>query len=249
MHYQMVRCTILCALVAVATPRFGGASVEMEGFGFEPPPPNLFSFVGAPDSVNATPRNTWPVEIDVATLATSPQMLLLDLPDRSAVLLSRDTWKPRGPGKFLWTGRGDGCSGVFNTIPGHFAGTLACLSGNYRIRSGTAGTHLDRIVATEPPPGAFNDVATVDEPLPPGTESVTLPAHLRSPIVEDRIDVLVLYTPVGATGNRRPGRQCRLGNAATDGRHPAGHDRQRQRAHRLSADRGAYGAYAGSCAR
>lgn len=72
MHYQMVRCTILCTLVAVATPRFGGASVEMEGFGFEPPP-NLFSFVGAPDSVNATPRNTWPVEIDAAIIESVPE--------------------------------------------------------------------------------------------------------------------------------------------------------------------------------
>jgi len=127
-------------------------------------------------------------------LAASPQTLLFNFPDRNAALLSRDSFKPRGPGKFLWTGRGDGCSGVFNVMPGHLVGTLACLSGNYRIRSGHSGTHLTRVVASRPPPGAFNDVATVDEPLPLDTQSVTLPAHLEPPIVEDRIDVLVLYT-------------------------------------------------------
>ena len=127
-------------------------------------------------------------------LAASPQMLVLNLPDRSAALLSRDSWRPRGPGKFLWTGRGDGCSGIFNVIPGHAVGTIACLSGNYRMRSGTAGTHLTRIVASAPPPRAVDDVARAGEPQPLATPTITIPPPPPSPIVEDRIDVLVLYT-------------------------------------------------------
>jgi len=56
MQSKTVLCALLCVLSSAA-PGFVGASVDLEGFGFEPPAPSdLFSFVGAPESTETAPR-------------------------------------------------------------------------------------------------------------------------------------------------------------------------------------------------
>jgi hypothetical protein len=167
----------------------------------EPPSTSLFRHFGASESPSApsspTSSTEWPVEINADLLASLPGALVLNLPDRSAVTLTRNRSQIRGAGAYLWSGsdRSSGCSGIFNAIPEHFLGTISCLNGSYRLRTAPTGMRLTRDAYADAPPGADNDVAI--SIADPPNETLAVPALPTPPSAltfDDRIDVLILFT-------------------------------------------------------
>jgi hypothetical protein len=111
--------------------------------------------------------------------------------------LTRDRGQVRGPGAFVWSGHGDGCSAIFTTIPNRLLGTLSCLDGSYRVALSPSGARLTRHVYGVTSPEAMDDLATVGD-----SSSMALPAENAfhdqpyTPLLDDRIEVLILYTPM-----------------------------------------------------
>lgn len=196
MFFGFCRCLPCLALSTQAL-----AAVELEWVGLDESPSTAvlrsIGVVEAPDTlVSPTTATQWSVEINMGLLAALPESLELNLPDRSMATLTRDRGQVRGPGAFVWSGHGDGCSAIFTAIPSRFMGTLSCPDGNYRVAMSPSGARLTRRVYGSTPPEAMDDVATVTASPP-----MTMPEEPASveqpytPLLDDRIDVLILYTP------------------------------------------------------
>jgi hypothetical protein len=130
----------------------------------------------------------WSVTIDFALLATLPEQLVVNFPDRAPVTLMRVRSQDRGPSAFLWTGRGDDCSGLFSAAQnGWFKATLSCLNASYGIE--TDGGDMQLAIYDQP------GEAPPDDPAP-AILPVTMPKGCPElPGVGDQmIDILVLYT-------------------------------------------------------
>jgi hypothetical protein len=137
---------------------------------------------------------SWPVTIDIGALGMLPASLLLNLPGRDAVTLTRDTSENRGAGQFLWTGRGGDCNVVLDATTAGLRGVLSCLNANYGISGDPDALQLDRH-----DPNPLGPPAGTEEVTPPITdlELANVEAdvtHILSPLQTDTvIDVLVLY--------------------------------------------------------
>jgi hypothetical protein len=177
------------------------ATVELEWVGLGEPPSSLvFRSVGVSEIPGAwaspSAATEWPVEMNVDRLADLPDWIDLNLPDRGISTLTRDRGQIRGPGAFVWSGHGDGCSAIFTAYQNRLMGTISCVDGSYRIALSPTGARLTRHVFGNTPPEAMDDVATVN-----GSPPMALPEEFSSldqpftPLLDDRIDVLILYTP------------------------------------------------------
>jgi len=150
---------------------------------------NLFSSIGAETQVSGQP--VWPAAIDFSLLATLPQTLVINFPDRASATLTRMRSETRNGGAYLWTGNGGGCTAVLNVTPTNVLGTISCLTGNYFVRGMGPSLQLTRFVGSstavanfEGPPVAFK-APQYTEPMavqPSGTQ------------VDTAVDVLVLYS-------------------------------------------------------
>lgn len=176
------------------------ASVDLEWIGFDAPPSiTLFSSVGEatlPGSEASVSAHTeWPVKINSDWLASLPESVEVNLPDRSATELIRDSSQMRGVDSFLWTGRSQECSGVFNAVNGNVLGTISCLNGVYRIVNSPLGARLSRLSSGDSPPGAENDVAIATaDPNNPASPDPLPPGPFAPLLVNEPIEVLILYT-------------------------------------------------------
>lgn len=133
----------------------------------------------------------------MALLAALPEWVDLNLPDQSMTTLTRDRGETRGPGAFVWSGHGEECSAIFTAYssPNRLIGTISCLNGNYRVGLSGTGARLTRRVSGDTPVEAMDDVAMVvgipPMALPEEAGSAEPPFSL---LLNDRIDVLILYT-------------------------------------------------------
>jgi hypothetical protein len=152
----------------------------------------LFATVGA--RTTQPGKTSWPVTIDVSALGTLPATLLLNLPDRDPVTLTRGRYENRGMSAFLWTGTGGDCSVVLNRAPQAFGGVLSCFDANYGISGDPDNLELDRY-----DPNPLGPPAGTEEVFTPIT-SDELDAIETADVQpfgpkqqDDVIDILVLY--------------------------------------------------------
>jgi len=150
---------------------------------------SLFTNLGTETQVSGQP--VWPAAIDFSLLATLPQTLVINFPDRAAATLSRTRGEPRQSGAYLWTGNGNGCTAVLNIVPTNVIGAISCLTGNYSVTGMGPSLQLTRFVASNSAVAAF-------EPAPVGvkTPQYTEPqaAQPSGTQVDTTVDVLVLYS-------------------------------------------------------
>ncbi|HET6546726.1 MAG TPA: hypothetical protein VFG55_08285 [Rhodanobacteraceae bacterium] len=118
---------------------------------------------------------------------------MLNLPGRDPATLARLRSRARGPGGFVWTGHGDGCSALFSALPGgRFRSVISCLDGPWGVETTGGGAELTRYdaFATPAETGPLpDDVAAVDTGTA-GQDGGGAPAGGD----DEAIDVLVLYT-------------------------------------------------------
>ncbi len=198
------RCVSVAALAVLLSLGFTVARAGVDLIGFEvggspPPSPNLFAGIGAPAAPgpgsDPGASTEWPVTVNFALLQMLPETVVLNLPDHGPVTLARNRSQARGPGAFLWSGRGGDCSGIFSALGERFLATISCLGGSYRVRTPLSGARLTRYAFGAAPPGAEADVALV--PAGPPAAPVDAPASPgapSTPTVDDQVDVLILYT-------------------------------------------------------
>lgn len=130
----------------------------------------------------------WSVTIDFALLAALPEQLLVNFPDRNPVTLQRVRSQNRGPGAFLWSGRGGDCSGLFSAAQnGWFKATLSCLNASYGIE--TDGSDVQLAIYDEPGEAPPDDPAPAIPPIAMPKDCPDLPG-----VGDQLIDILVLYT-------------------------------------------------------
>lgn len=149
----------------------------------------LFVDVGATQSRPSGAGYNWPVTINQPLLASQPATVLVNFPDRSTATLTRTHSRLRTPDRVMWSGYGDGCSGVFSSWASGFVGTISCLNANYgvAVASGYQLTRYDSVpgameTAWEPPQPKFKG-----SPIAPQTPS-------NPTQVDTTIDIMVLYT-------------------------------------------------------
>lgn len=134
-------------------------------------------------------QTTWTAAVDVALLASLPQSLDLNLPDRASAALTRLRSETRGPGRFLWTGSGNGCTAVFNVAPENTLGVISCLTGNYALQGAGASLRLSKFVQTNT--AARESTSPLPQLAPYRAPAA---AAMTGANLDTTVDVLVLYT-------------------------------------------------------
>lgn len=152
---------------------------------------NLFSSIGLVETPGLMHGEgataAWSVTIDFASLATLPQQLVVNFPDRSPITLQRVRSQERGPGAFLWTGRGGDCSGLFSAAQnGWFKATLSCLNASYGIE--TDGSEMQLALYNQPGDAPADDPAPAILPVAMPKDCPELPG-----VGDQMVDILVLY--------------------------------------------------------
>jgi hypothetical protein len=153
----------------------------------------LFATIGTPTTQPG--MTSWPVTVDIGALGTLPASLLLNLPGRDSVMLTRDISENRGPSRFLWTGRGGDCTAALDATPDEgLRGSLSCVNANYGFSGTAQALELDRYDPNPSGPPAGTEDAPVQMS---GEDMAVLESDTMvpfSPTVQDNvIDVLVLY--------------------------------------------------------
>lgn len=161
--------------------RYSAGSVRKK-----PPPESLTNPVSSAE---------WAVEFNLSLLSALPETIDLNLPDRNVTLIQRNRGESKGPGAFVWSGHGDECTAVFTFYPNQELGTISCVDGNYQIRTSPSGTRLFRQLPSSSPPTGRQDVAVVNGASHELTQSVSFPEAPYSPLQDNQIEVLILYTP------------------------------------------------------
>jgi hypothetical protein len=150
---------------------------------------------------------TWPVTVDQALLASQPQTVILNFPDRASATLTRMISEQRGQGGFLWTGQGNGCTVVFSAWSTGFRGVISCLNANYGIDLTASGSAF-QLTRYDAVPGA-QDVAWEGPPIHYAAPLIPASVPNATAQADTVIDILVLYTeavrhhfdPAGGKGN------------------------------------------------
>ena len=159
-----------------------------------PPSSGVFASIGPQAGRSIGAGVTWPVSINLALLGSQPSSVTLNFPDRPYVTLSRVRSQPLSNGSFTWTGRGPGCSVVFNAWTTGFSGTISCTYGNYGIDSVPGASSL--ILTRYDQSGASSQIAWEPTPSAPPPMIPLAPQAPTSPgdPPDTAIDILVLYT-------------------------------------------------------
>jgi hypothetical protein len=96
------------------------------------PPDAVFTSIGAPEPATSGFGIAWPVTVNLDLLASDPESIVLNFPNRTWVTVTRFRFEDRGPGMFLWTGGGN-CVTVFSAAPTSLFAVFSCLNANYAI--------------------------------------------------------------------------------------------------------------------
>jgi hypothetical protein len=186
------RIALLFAAVVAVFPLAVQASASLQSFTVitSLPSNNLFTSVGAQRAPNVQYVDAvWPVTVNLPLVSAFPTEIFVNFPDRAAVTLTRVRSEQRGPGGFIWTGRGADCTAYLRQAPSSFLGQIACHNASYEVSPAPNGQGLQLVRGIPPSGAAQPDVAQ----LPPGTSVQSVQA-VPATQVDTSIDVLVLYT-------------------------------------------------------
>ena len=171
--------------VAASLLSVADASVTLQTAGIETTG-GLFNPVGTASTVDG--QVVWPASIDVSKLAALPPTLTINFPDRAGATLNQMRGLDRGGGALLWTGRGSGCTAMFNVSPSNVYGVISCNTGNYALRGAATAIQLSRFVRSNAGPV---------EPASITTGSLQYQQPQAQPLsgrVDTTVDILVLYS-------------------------------------------------------
>jgi hypothetical protein len=145
-------------------------------------------------------------EVDTAPLSRGFKRLGLELPDGSAITLTRNNFERRGPGDLAWRGRveGDEASLVVLTLKNGFVfGTIQYDGAEYEIRAGRGGEHVVEEIDPESRPDdkhlAVPDGEFADPEAAVSQSGELFSSELASGDAASEIHLLATYTPQART--------------------------------------------------